>query len=64
LGDFAFPARLAGRIDAAARQRVIDLSSQRVTAAFAPRDNSTLTPDGLAVARPSRHRHSTSAPRL
>ena len=53
--DFGAAARFVGRMadDApvAGRQPAIDLRSDRVTVAFAPRDGSTLTLDDLAVVR-------------
>jgi pterin-4a-carbinolamine dehydratase len=52
--DFSAAARFVGRMaDAAAvagRQPAIDLRCDRVTVAFAPRDDSTLTQDDVAVA--------------
>jgi 4a-hydroxytetrahydrobiopterin dehydratase len=52
--DFSAAARFVGRMadDAAVagRQPAIDLRCDRVTVAFAPRDDSTLTQDDVAVA--------------
>src|SRR5829696_10138447 len=52
--DFSASARFVGRMadDAtvAGRQPAIDLGCDRVTVAFAPRDDSTLTQDDVAVA--------------
>jgi pterin-4a-carbinolamine dehydratase len=52
--DFSAAARFVGRMadDAAVagRQPALDLRCERVTVAFAPRDDSTLTQDDVAVA--------------